>query len=106
MRRHAALAAAIAVRVVDDEVVAVCAAGDVTETLWDVGIDTVPGHRRRGHAAAAFRALAAHMARAGRQPVWGAQDDNVASLALAARLGFEPVDRLALLSPAPPSGRR
>ena len=69
---------------------AVCAAGDVTETLWDVGIDTVPEHRRAGHGTAAFRALAAHMATAGKQPVWCAEDDNVASLAMAARLGFAP----------------
>jgi RimJ/RimL family protein N-acetyltransferase len=97
VRRYAALAEAIALRLVDGQVAAVCAAGDVTESLWDVGIDTIDGHRRQGHATAAFRALAAHMAAAGRQPVWGAEDDNVASMALAARLGFMPVDRLAIL---------
>ena len=97
MRRYAALADAIALRVVDGDVVAVCAAGDVTESLWDVGIDTLDGHRRQGHATAAFGALAAHMAARGRQPVWGAEDDNVASMAMAARLGFEPAGRLAIL---------
>jgi RimJ/RimL family protein N-acetyltransferase len=97
MRFYAAQAEAIALRLAGDEVVAVCAAGDVTESLWDVGIDTVEGHRRAGHAAAAFRALAGHMAAAGRQPVWCAEDDNVASLAMAARMGFVPVDRLGLL---------
>ena len=97
MRRYAAIAEAIALRLVDGNVVAVCAAGDVTESLWDVGIDTLDGHRRQGHATAAFRALAAHMAACGRQPVWGAEDDNVASMAMVARLGFEPVDRLAIL---------
>lgn len=71
----------------------------MTETLWDVAVDTLDGHRRQGHASACFRALAAHMAAEGRQPIWGANDDNAASLELAARLGFEPVDRLALLSP-------
>ncbi len=99
IRFYAAIAEAIALRVVDGAVVAVCAAGDVTETLWDVGIDTLEGYRRQGHAATAFRALAAHMAAAGKQPVWCAEDDNVASTALAARLGFEPVDRIAILKP-------
>ncbi|MEA2222868.1 MAG: hypothetical protein QOH83_1244 [Solirubrobacteraceae bacterium] len=97
MRRYAAEADAIALRLVDGHVVAVCTAGDVTESLWDVGVDTLDGHRRQGHASAAFDALAAHMAVRGRQPVWGAEDDNVASMAMAARLGFEPVDRVAVL---------
>ena len=90
-------AEAVALSLVGDRVAAVCAAGAVTETLWDVGIDTVAEHRRRGHATAAFRALAAHMAATGRQPVWGAEDDNVASLRLAAKLGFEPAGHLAVV---------
>lgn len=103
IRRYAADAEAVAVSLAKESVVAVCAAGDVTETLWDVGVDTLPGHRRRGHAAACFRALAAHMASLGRQPVWAAEEDNVASLRLAAKLGFQVVDRLALMSPPAPS---
>jgi RimJ/RimL family protein N-acetyltransferase len=98
IRRYAAEADAIALRLVDGRVVAVCTAGDVTESLWDVGIDTLDGHRRQGHASAAFGALAGHMAARGRQPVWGSEDDNVASMALAARLGFEPVARPAILN--------
>jgi len=54
---------------------------------------------RRGYAAACFLALAAHMSRDGPQPVWAAEEDNTASMQLAAKLGFDPVDRLAVLSP-------
>jgi L-amino acid N-acyltransferase YncA len=43
------------------------------------------------------------MAAAGRQPVCAAEDDNVASMALAARLGFVSVDRLAIVK-APQRG--
>jgi GNAT superfamily N-acetyltransferase len=99
VRLYARLAEAIAVQIVGGAVVAVCAAGDVTETLWDVGIDTLEGHRRRGHAAACFHALAAWMAGRGRQPVWSAYEDYPPSLTLAAKLGFQPVDRIAVLSP-------
>jgi RimJ/RimL family protein N-acetyltransferase len=99
MRFYAGLAEAIAVRLVDDEVVAVCAAGDVTEAWWDVGIDTIETHRRAGHGTAAFRALATHLASTGHQPVWCAEDENEASTAMAARLGFEPVSRLAIFRP-------
>ena len=70
-------------------IVSVCSAALETETLWDVSIETVPGHRRRGLAAACFSALARWMAaEGGKRPVWGAHESNPASLALAGRLGF------------------
>ena len=99
VRRYAVAAQATAVSLEDGDIAAVCAAGSVTETLWDVGIDTLEAHRRRGHAEAAFRALAGHLAAQGLQPVWGAEEDNTASLRLAEKLGFVAVDRLAVLSP-------
>jgi len=99
IRRYAALAEPIGVRVVDGAVVAVCAASEVTETLWDVGIDTLDAHRRRGHAVACFDALAEWMAGRGRQPVWCAYEDYPPSRSLATKLGFQPVDRIAVLSP-------
>lgn len=102
VRRYAEAAQAVAVRAVDGAAVAVCAAGSVTETLWDVGVDTLESHRRGGHAATAFRALAAHMANQGRQPVWMAVQDNAASMRLAAKLGFVPADRLAVLTAPTP----
>jgi GNAT superfamily N-acetyltransferase len=95
--QYGAEAAAAAMQFVDGSPVAMCAASDVTETLWDVGIDTLPEHRRRGYAVACFHALAAMMAGQGRQPVWCAYADYPPSLTLAAKLGFEPVDRLAVL---------
>lgn len=79
-----------AVRRVDGVVVAVCGAWWPTETLWDVGVDTLPGHRRRGHARACFTALARHMEGRGLSPVWGALADNFASLRMAESLGFVP----------------
>ena len=97
-RLFATRAPAVAVRLVEGMVVAICVAGAVTETLWDVGLYTLEGHRRRGYAAACFWALAAHMASQGRQPVWASEEDNASSLKLAAQLGFRPVDRVALLS--------
>jgi GNAT superfamily N-acetyltransferase len=79
--------------------VSFCCAAARTETLWDVSIDTLPEHRRRGHAARCAAYMIRHMNERGKRPVWGAEEDNRASLALAARLGFVPVDELVVFHP-------
>jgi len=104
VRADAADAPAAAVRYVDGVPVAVCAVSDLTESLWDVGIDTVAEARRQGHGTAVFCALAAAMAAHGRQPVWAAYEDYLPSMALAARLGFQPVARMAELVPPEHAG--
>jgi GNAT superfamily N-acetyltransferase len=69
-----------------------------TETLCDLSIDTLEAYRRRGLAAATASRLIERVRASGKEPVWGALEDNAASLALAKRLGFVPVDRLFVLS--------
>ena len=60
----------------------------VTERFWDVTIETRESYRRRGLAVAAFLRAVDEMRQTGREPVWGAEEDNVASLRLAEKLGF------------------
>ena len=84
----------LAAALVGGRVVSYCYAPVETETLWDVSVDTLAEHRRRGLAAACFLALARYLATRDRRPVWGAFADNAASLALARRLGFQPAARL------------
>lgn len=98
-RTYAQAAWALSARRLHGGIVCCCQASTWSETLWDVGIDTWPGHRRRGHASACFRALAAYMAGEGRQPVWAAADGNAASLGMARGLGFVPTGRIAVLTP-------
>lgn len=76
---------------------AFCYAGATTESLWDVAIDTLEAHRRKGHATRAFTFMARHMAAQGKQPVWQALEENPASWRLAEKLGFEAVDELVML---------
>ncbi|HVE78271.1 MAG TPA: GNAT family N-acetyltransferase [Gemmatimonadaceae bacterium] len=96
----------IAATFVDRQPVSFCYAGAVTESLWDVSIDTLAEHRRRGYAGLCAAYMIRHMEARGRRPVWGAVEENPASWRLARKLGFEPVDELALFAPgehaAPP----
>ena len=69
-----------------------------TERLWDVSIDTLDEHRGQSLGVAAVRFMIDHMRRGGRAPVWGALESNRASLRLAAKLGFVPVDRIVAFS--------
>ena len=85
----------------DGHPVSFCVASDQTEGLWDVSIDTLEGHRRRGHAARCVSWMVEEMRRRGKEPVWAAEETNPPSMRLAARLGFVPMDGLVLLRPAP-----
>lgn len=79
--------------------VAFCYVGARTESLWDVSIDTLEGYRRRGHAARCVAFMVEHMQREGRRPIWNATASNAASLGLAAKLGFVPVDEMVVFLP-------
>jgi hypothetical protein len=67
---------------------------------FDVSVDTLAGARQLGLgtlvAAQMIRDERAH----GREPVWGADEHNLASLRLAHRLGFVEVDALYVIPPA------
>lgn len=77
---------------VDGLPVAFCYATYFSETIWDVSIDTVPSHRRRGCAQSAFLHRAHEMAKSGRRPIWCAASGNPASWKLAHKIGFEQED--------------
>lgn len=87
----------IATALEDDRPVAFCYAGSRTEGLWDVAIDTLTEYQRRGYAARCFTYMAEHMKPL--RPVWAAEETNAASLGLAAKLGFVPVDELIVFHP-------
>ena len=88
----------LAVTCVNGMPVAFCHAGWVTETLWDVSIDTLESWRNRGYARAAATALLSAMRSRGKRAVWAALFFNEPSRRLAARLGFSPVSRVWVLT--------
>jgi GNAT superfamily N-acetyltransferase len=69
-------------------------------TLFDVSVDTLPGARQLGLGTIVAAAMIRDERAQGREPVWGADEDNVASLRLAKRLGFEPVDEIWVCAPS------
>ncbi|MDB4955181.1 MAG: family N-acetyltransferase [Myxococcales bacterium] len=61
---------------------------------FDVSVDTLPHARQLGLAGIVASAMIRDERARGREPVWGADQGNLASLRLAKRLGFEPVDEI------------
>ncbi|HSN30480.1 MAG TPA: GNAT family N-acetyltransferase [Kofleriaceae bacterium] len=68
--------------------------------LFDVSVDTLPGARQMGLATIVAAAMIRDERSRGREPVWGANESNHASLRLAKRLGFEPVDEIWVCAPS------
>jgi hypothetical protein len=93
--------APVAAVFVDDVPASFCYPVWTTESLWDVSIDTLEEYRGRSLAGAAVRFMVDFMARDGRAPVWGALESNAASIRLAMKLGFTPVDEVAVFSRGP-----
>lgn len=80
--------------IVDNQPVSFCYAGAITETLWDISIDTIESFRGRGFAAVCVAFMIDYFNQQGKKPVWGALVSNTASMKLAAKMGFVPVDEL------------
>jgi len=98
--RIAAGRSPIATGLKDGRPVSFCYAAARTESLWDISIDTLQGFRRQGHAARCVAFMIGLMGEEGLRPVWGAEEWNRASLGLAAKLGFYPVDEMVVFRPA------
>ena len=69
-------------------------------TRWfDVSVDTLPGARQLGLGTIVAAAMIRDERASGREPVWGADESNHASLRLAKRLGFVAVDEIFVAPP-------
>jgi hypothetical protein len=95
---EAAAGSPIAAACVDQRPVAFCHAAAITETLWDVSIETLEPYRRRGLAAQCAAYLMRGLAEDDKRPVWGAAESNAPSALLATKLGFRAVDSLVVFA--------
>ena len=79
---------------VDGEPVAFASAPWRSRRWFDISFDTLPGARQLGLGTIVAAAMIRDERTRGREPVWGADEGNAASLRLAKRLGFQPVDEI------------
>lgn len=79
--------------IVDGVLVAVAYTSAIGARHGEVGISTSPTHRGRGFATSAATLVCAEIQAAGLVPVWSTAVDNLASLRVAAKLGFEETSR-------------
>ncbi|MFT3698993.1 MAG: GNAT family N-acetyltransferase [Kofleriaceae bacterium] len=70
-----------------------------SQKLFDVSVDVVPTARQLGLGTIVAAALIHDERSRGREPVWGADEGNIASLRLAKRLGFTAVDEIWVAPP-------
>lgn len=75
--------------VVDGRAAALCASVTVVDGAHAAGVETLPSHRRRGHAADAVAGWASAVLRLGATPFYGTTFDNIASQGVARRLSMQ-----------------
>ena len=80
--------------VVGGRIVATAQTAAITTRYADIGVATEERWRGRGLATAAASIVARRIKETGRTPVWSCGEDNLASLRVARKLGFEEVSRL------------
>lgn len=73
-----------------DQVIAIAGAGIVTDKLWEVGIDVLPGYRNNGLGSILVSALTAVILKKGVIPFYSASVTNIGSQRVAGRAGYVP----------------
>ncbi|MYD52168.1 MAG: GNAT family N-acetyltransferase [Dehalococcoidia bacterium] len=89
----------VAGAVVDDRLVSVAHTNAITERYADIGVFTHEDFRNRGYSTAAASIVASAIQKSGRTPVWSCGEDNLASLRVAAKVGFTEVSRRTYVIP-------
>ena len=70
-----------------------------SEKLFDVSVDVIATARQLGLGTIVAAAMIRDERARGREPVWGADEGNIASLRLAKRLGFVAIDEIWVAPP-------
>lgn len=79
--------------IVDDRLVSVALVSAQNPRYADVGVHTLEPYRRRGFSSAAASLVAQELQGRGIVPIWSTGSHNVASQAVALKVGFRPIGR-------------
>ena len=83
----------VAAAIMDNRTVAIAHTGAVTDGFADIGVVTAEAWRKQGLSTACASLVAREIQASGRVPVWSCGETNLASLRVAAKLGFEFIGR-------------
>ena len=89
----------VAGAVVDDRIVSVAHTNATTARYADIGVFTHEDCRNRGYSTASAAIVAEAIRESGRTPVWSCGEDNLSSLRVAAKVGFNKVSRRTYVIP-------
>ena len=81
----------VAGAVVDDRLVSVAHTNAITKRYADIGVFTHQDYSNRGYSTTSAAIVADAIRETGRTPVWSCGEDNLVSLRVAAKVGFDEV---------------
>jgi predicted GNAT family acetyltransferase len=90
---------AIAGAIVDSQLVADCQPYGLSARYCEIGVDTREPYRNRGYSTACTALTCQQLQRHGIIPVWGAREDNPASLRVATKGGFRRIGHMTHVIP-------
>ncbi|MGQ9455779.1 MAG: GNAT family N-acetyltransferase [Armatimonadota bacterium] len=76
-------------QIVEGKPVTWCAVKVLSDIVWDISIETLPGYRRQGYAKSTVSAAVKYCFSCGCLVGWGCNRDNIASLKTALAVGFK-----------------
>ena len=89
----------VAGAVVDGRLVSVAHTNAITKRYADIGVFTHQDYSNRGYSTTSAAIVADAIRETGRTPVWSCGEDNLASLRVAAKVGFDEVSRRTYVIP-------
>jgi len=89
----------VAGAVVDNSLAAIAHVSALTDTRAEIGVATHRDHRKQGLSTAAASLAVGQVIESGRVANWSCGEDNLASLRVAEKLGFEAYGRMAYVIP-------
>jgi hypothetical protein len=84
---------------IDGKLVADAQPYGLSPTYCEIGVDTLEPYRKRGYSTACTALVCQQLQRQGIIPVWGAREDNPASLRVAAKAGFQKIGQMTYVMP-------